>query len=84
MSHCGGRDAAEPLGGHVTQGPDQVVRLREVVPFLELGQAEVGDPDVAQRVQDQVGGLDVAMQDAPPVGVRQGVGDLGPSRATSR
>ena len=73
----GVRDAAEPLGGHEAQRPDQVVRLREVVPILELGQAEVGDPDVPQRVEDQVRRLDVAVQHAPLVGIGQGVGDLG-------
>ena len=71
------RDAPEPLGGHVPQGPDQVLRLRKVVPLLELGQAEVGDPDVPQRIQDQIGRLDVAVQDASLVRVSQGVGDLG-------
>ena len=53
------------------------MRLRKVVPLLELGQAEVGDPDVPQRVQDQVGRLDVAVQHASLVGVSQGIGDLG-------
>ena len=71
------RDALEPLRGHVPQGPDQVLRLRQVVPLLELGQAEVGDPDVPQRIQDQVGRLDVAVQDTSLVRVSQGVGDLG-------
>ncbi len=70
------RDAAEPLGGHVPEGSGDV-RLREVVPFLELGQAEVGDPDVPQHIQDQVRRLDVTMQDAPLVSVSQGAGDLG-------
>ena len=71
------RDAPEPLGGHVPQGPDHVLRLRQVLPLLEFRQAEVGNPDIADRIQEQVRRLDVAVQHAALVGVRQGVGHLG-------
>ena len=45
-------------------------------PSVGLGQAEVGDPDGARGVQQQVGRLDVAVQDALGVGVGQGLGRL--------
>jgi hypothetical protein len=69
--------AAEPLRGQVAQGADDVAGVRQVVAVgVGLGQAEVGDPDVAGVVEQQVGGLDVAVQHALAGGVGQGVGDL--------
>ena len=70
------RRSPESLGRHVAERPDQLARLRAVGALLELRQAEVGDPDVAHRVQEQVRRLDVAMQHAATVGVLQGVGHL--------
>ena len=70
-------DAPEPLGRHEPQCPDQVVRLRQLVPLDELGQPEVGDPDVPLGVEQEVGGLDVAVDHPLAVGVVQCVGDLG-------
>ena len=60
------------------QRPDDALRLRKVVAFLELGQPEVGDPNVPERIQDQIGQFDVAMQNVSIVRVSQRVGDLGP------
>ncbi len=51
------------------------VRVSPSEPF-DLGQAEVGDPDVAGDVEQEVGRLDVAVQDPLLVGVGQGLGDL--------
>ena len=52
------------------------VCVRSSPSVVGLGQAEVGDPDVARVVQQQVGRLDVAVQDALAGGVGQGVGHL--------
>ena len=67
--------AAESLGGHVPQGADDIAGARQPF-FLGLGQAEVGDPDDTGCIQQQVGGLDVAVDDPPSVGVRQRPGRL--------
>jgi hypothetical protein len=50
--------------------------MRQVVGFSRLGQPEVGHPDVAAIVQQQVGRLDIAMEDALAVGILQGLGYL--------
>ena len=68
--------AVEPLGGHVADGADDVAGVGQVVGVGRLGQAEVGDPDVAVSVEQEVGRLDVAMKDALAVGVVQCKGDL--------
>ena len=49
--------------------------LREVL-LLELRQAEVGDPDVASRVEQEVRRLDVAVDHPLAMRIRQRVGDL--------
>ena len=69
--------ALERLRRHVAQGAQDVAGVGEVLVVVELGQAEVGDPDGAAGVEQQVRGLDVAVEDALGVGVGQGVGDLG-------
>ena len=43
---------------------------------VDLGQAEVADPDDALGVEQEVRRLDVAVEDAAGVGVGQGRGDL--------
>ena len=69
--------AAESLGRHVAERADHVARVRQVVAFLELRQAEVGDPYIPQRVEQQVRRLDIAVENAPSVGMGQRVGNLG-------
>jgi hypothetical protein len=68
--------AAERLGGHVPQGAEDVTGVGEVLLVVRLGQAEVGDPDDAARVEQQVGRLDVAVDDPLDVRVGQGIGHL--------
>ena len=58
--------------------------MREVIPILELGQSEVGDPDVSQPVKDQVRRLDIAMEYAALMGMAERIRDLSPNRAISR
>ena len=50
--------------------------MREVVPLDQLRQAEVGDPDVSLGVEQEVRGLDVAMDHSLTVGVVERIGDL--------
>ena len=68
--------AGRLFGTHVAQGAEQVAAEREVAGTLEAGQAEVGDPEMAAAVDQQVAGLDVTMQDAQPMRVLQGLGRL--------
>src|SRR5207248_138020 len=70
------RPALEPLRRHIAQGPDDVTGLGRSVGALGLGQAEVGDPDRAARVYQEVRGLDVAVEDALRMRVGQALGDL--------
>jgi hypothetical protein len=57
--------------------PTNIARFGQVGAVLELGQAEVRHPDVAEGVEQEVRRLDVAVQDVAGVGIGQGVGDLG-------
>ena len=52
------------LGAHVAERAQQVAGHGQAGVVLELGQAEVGDPEVAAVVEQQVGRLDVAVDDA--------------------
>jgi hypothetical protein len=69
---------AEALRGHVTEGADEVAAVGQAVGVIDLGQPEVRDPGGPLGVQQQVGRLDVAVQDAVPVGVLQRLGHLHP------
>ena len=59
------------LGAHVPERADHVAGAREAEVAGESGQAEVGDPDRAVGVDQEVGRLDVAMEDTQAMGVVQ-------------
>ena len=67
--------AAESLGRDISDSANDVAGVGQAF-VLALGQAEVGDPDHSGRVQEQVRRLDVAVNDAAGVRVRQRLGDL--------
>ena len=64
------------LGAHVAERAQQVAGHRQVRPGFDAGQAEVGEPQAAALVDQQIRGLDVAMHDAAGVGVFQCLGRL--------
>ena len=65
--------AGEPLRRHVAQGPQQVAGVGQRLGVGRvMRQAEVGDPDDAPLVQQDVRRLDVAVDD--PLAVRVGEG----------
>ena len=67
--------AAKPLGGDVAKRAEDVAGLSQAV-VVGLGEPEVGDPDDAVGVEQQVRWLDVAVDDAPGMRVGQALGDL--------
>ena len=69
--------ALQPLRRHVAKRPREGLRGRLVFLLLELGQAKVGDPGVAQGVEQDVVRLDVAVDHLAFVGVIERIGDLG-------
>ena len=61
---------------HVPQRSQHVAGHRQVGLARQPRQAEIGHPEVAGAIDEQVGRLDVAVQDAVLVGVLQRVGSL--------
>ena len=72
------RDLAPPglLGTHVRGGADEVTADRETLLSFESGEAEVEDAEPSARVEDQVGGFDVPVDNSLRVGVLEALGDV--------
>ena len=64
------------LGAHVAERAGQVAGERQAGVPLHVGHAEIGDPEVAAPVQQQVGRLDVAVDDPLVVCVAERLGGL--------
>ena len=65
------------LRGDVAEGANEVATAGDgVVLRLHLGEAEVGDPDRPREIEQQVGGLHVAVQNAEVVGMFQSQGHV--------
>ena len=62
------------LGAHVAERADDVAGERDAAVVLNPREAEVGDPELALQVEQQVRRLHVAVDDAVVVGVLQGFG----------
>ena len=72
------------LGTHVSRRAEQAVVVGQARVGQPASQAEVGHPDVPLGIDQQVGGLDVAVDHSLVVGVRQGIGRLETDLATQR
>ena len=59
------------FGAHVTQCAEQVSALGNSGPGMKLRQAEIGKPNVAAVIDEQIGWLHVPVDDAHRVGVFQ-------------
>ena len=71
------RSPPKLLRTHVTQGPDLVAGMSQIVMILgQSSQAEVRHPEAAPAIDQQVGGFDVAMNDADLMRVIKRVGRL--------
>ena len=70
------RPRLKPLRRHVSHRAHDVAGVGHVVGVDGLCQAEVGDPDVAASIQEQVRRLDVAMEDSLCVRMGQSIGNL--------
>ena len=57
------------LGTHIAQRAEQIARARELHVGMKLRQTEIGDPEIAAPIKQQIAGLDVAMDDAHRVGM---------------
>ena len=64
------------LGAHVAEGAHQVAAPRQAGIAAEPGQAEVRDPELALRIDHEIGGLDVAVDHAQRMRVVERLGRL--------
>ena len=76
VGHATHRLALDLFGRHIVGRPDDQTGLRELIGRGDLGDAEVGDLGHSGFVDDDVGGLDIAMDDSPMVRVIERGGGL--------
>ncbi len=65
------------LGAHVPERADHVAGVRQAEIAGESRQAEIGDPECTVGIDQEVGRLDVAMDDTQAMGVVERIGGLG-------
>ena len=65
----------KPLGRHVSQRTQNVARLSQFCIF-RFGEAEVGDPDNPRGIEQEIGWLNIAVNDSACVRVGECVGRL--------
>jgi hypothetical protein len=70
------RIAAGLLRGHVSRGADSMAGAGQRLVIQGQGHAEIGQQRPAISPQQNVGGLDIAMNDPLAVSVVQGIGNL--------
>ena len=73
IAAAGDRLAVGLLRGHVVGRAEHAAIGRHVRAAVQLGDAEVGELDVVLLVDQQVGRLEIAMDDAAVVGVLEGL-----------
>ena len=70
--------AAHLLGGHVCRSPDELaIDRKRRIACIALGQSEVGQKNPVLAVDEDIRRLDVAVDDAGPVGMIQRLGQRG-------
>jgi hypothetical protein len=70
------RPAVESLRSHEPEGADDVAGAGQIFASFGLCQAEIGDPDLPLRVEQEIGRLDVAVQYSLLMGILEGLGHL--------
>jgi hypothetical protein len=70
------RGDRKPLGRQIAEGADDFTGLGQVVGAVNLGEPEVGQPDISTEVEEQVRGLDVPVECSLGMGILERVGHL--------
>lgn len=65
----------QSLGRHVPESSDDIALLGKALVTLDLAQPEVRETRGSSPIQEDVGWLDVSMEDALGVGIREGLGE---------
>jgi hypothetical protein len=64
------------FGAHVSQCSQQIAGARQPAVGLKLRETEIGNPNLAKAIEQQVAGLDVAMNDSELMCMRKCRGSL--------